>query len=249
MQEMWVWSLGWEDPLKQEMGTHSSILAWRIPWKRGAWWATVHGVTKELDMTEWAQKNLNILLRMRPLSSWSLFNSLLTANSNFQTWIYCFLDLLHRTHPGIFLHFSLQLGALLIEPHVSFIPFLFPELYCQMNFWKWYVGGNSTSLCVWYPPPPHNTLIIFIVSDQIRSVARSCPTVCDRINRSTPGLPVHHQLPEFTQTHVHRVSDAIQPSHPLSSPSPPAANPSQHQSLFQWVNSLHEVAKVLEFQL
>ena len=61
--------------------------------------------------------------------------------------------------------------------------------------------------------------------------------------------PVHHQLPEFTQTHVHRVSDAIQSSHLLSSPSPPAPNPSQHQSLFQWVNSLHEVAKVLEFQL
>ena len=67
---------------------------------------------------------------------------------------------------------------------------------------------------------------------QIRSVAQSCPTLCDPMNRSTPGLPVHHQLPEFTQTHVHRVSDAIQPSHPLSSPSPPAPNPSQHQSSF-----------------
>ena len=68
------------------------------------------------------------------------------------------------------------------------------------------------------------------------------------MNRSTPGLPVHHQLPEFTQTHVHWVRDAIQPSHPLSSPSP-ASSPSQHQSLFQWVNSSHEVAKVLKFQL
>ena len=85
--------------------------------------------------------------------------------------------------------------------------------------------------------------------DQIRSVAQSCPTLCDPMNRSTPGLPVHHQLPEFAQTHVHRVSDAIQPSHPLSSPSPLAPNPSQHQGLFQWVNSSHEVAKVLEFQL
>ena len=72
--------------------------------------------------------------------------------------------------------------------------------------------------------------------------------LCDPMNRSTPGFPVHHQLPEFTQTHVHRVSDTIHPSHPLSSPSPPAPNPSQHQSLFQWVNSSHEVAKVLEFQ-
>ena len=84
-------------------------------------------------------------------------------------------------------------------------------------------------------------------SVQFSSVAQSCPTLCDPMNRSTPGLPVHHQLPEFTQTHVHRVSDAIQPSHPLSSSSP-APNPSQHQGLFQWVNSLHEVAKVLEFQ-
>ena len=71
---------------------------------------------------------------------------------------------------------------------------------------------------------------ILIRSDQIRSVAQSCPTLCDPMNRSMPGLPVHHQLLEFTQTHVHRFSDAIQPSHPLSSPSPPAPNPSQHQT-------------------
>ena len=81
------------------------------------------------------------------------------------------------------------------------------------------------------------------------SVTQSCPTLCDPMNRSTPGLPIHHQLPEFTQTHIHRVSDAIQPSHPLSSPFSPAPNPSQHQGLFQWVNSSYEVAKVLEFQL
>ena len=81
------------------------------------------------------------------------------------------------------------------------------------------------------------------------SVAQSCPTLCDPMTHSTLGLPVHHQLPEFTQTHVHWVGDVIQPSHPLSSPSPPALNPSQHQALFQWVNSSHQVAKVLEFQL
>ena len=67
----------------------------------------------------------------------------------------------------------------------------------------------------------------------VQSLAQSCPTLCDPMNCSTPGLPVHHQLPEFTQTHIHRVDDAIQPSHPLSSPSPPAPNPSQHQSLCQ----------------
>ena len=81
------------------------------------------------------------------------------------------------------------------------------------------------------------------------SVTQSCLTLCDPMNRSMPGLPVHHQLSEFIQTHAYWVGDAIQPSHLLSSPSPPAPNPSQHQGLFQWVSSLHEVAKVLEFQL
>ena len=90
---------------------------------------------------------------------------------------------------------------------------------------------------------------ILFTSAQFISVVQSCPTLCNPINHSTPGLPVHHHLPEFIQTHVHRVSDAIQPSHPRLSLSPPAPNPSQHQSLFQWVNSSYEVAKVLEFQL
>ena len=85
------------------------------------------------------------------------------------------------------------------------------------------------------------------LSVQFSSVAQLCPTLCDPMNRSMPGLPVHHQLPEFTQTHVHQVGDAIQPSHPLSSPSPPAPNLSQHQGLFQWVNSSHEVAKYWSF--
>ena len=81
------------------------------------------------------------------------------------------------------------------------------------------------------------------------SVAQSCLTLCDPMNCSTPGLPVHHQLLESTQTHVHWVGDAIQPFHPLSSPSPPALNLSQHQGFFKWVSSLHQVAKVLELQL
>ena len=88
-----------------------------------------------------------------------------------------------------------------------------------------------------------------LIQAQFSSVTQSCPTLYDPLNHSMPGFPFHHQLPEFTQTHVHRVGDAIQPSHPLSSPFPPAPNPSQDQSLFQWVNSSHEVAKVLEFQL
>ena len=105
------------------------------------------------------------------------------------------------------------------------------------NNWRWYIE-------IW-----GFMLVVSQLSVQFSSVTQSCLTLCDPMNRSTPGLPVHHQLQEFTQTHVHRVSDAIQPSHPLSSPSPPAPIPSQHQSLFQWVNSSREVAKVLEFQL
>ena len=81
------------------------------------------------------------------------------------------------------------------------------------------------------------------------SVAKSCPTLCDPMDGSTPGLPVFHHLLEFTQTYVHWVSDAIQPSHSLLPASPPALNLSRHQGLFQWVGSLHQVAKVLELQL
>ena len=109
------------------------------------------------------------------------------------------------------------------------------EIHCVIPY-MWTLKRNTNTLT-------------YKISDQTRSVTQSCLTLCDPMNRSTPGLPAHHQLPEFTQTHVHRVSDAIQPSHPLSSPSPPAPNPSQHHSLFQWVNSSHEVAQVLEFQL
>ena len=89
--------------------------------------------------------------------------------------------------------------------------------------------------------PLHTVAIVVIhlneLSVQFSSVAQSCPTLCDPMNCSMPGLPVHHQLPEFTQTHIHQVSDAIQPSHPLSSPSPPAANPSQHWKEWSWNSS------------
>ena len=86
-------------------------------------------------------------------------------------------------------------------------------------------------------------------SVQFSSVVQSCLTLCNSMDCSMLGLPAHHQLPEPTQTHVHWVSDAIQPSHPLLPPSPPALSLSQHQGLFKWVRSLHQVAKVLEFQL
>ena len=105
--------------------------------------------------------------------------------------------------------------------------------------------GKVVNFIVWFL----NVKLFNNISQSVSSVAQSCPTLCNPMNHSTPGLPVQHQLPEFTQTHVHRVSDAIQPSQPLLSLSRPAPDPSQHQSLFQWVNSLYEVAKVQEFQL
>ena len=88
-----------------------------------------------------------------------------------------------------------------------------------------------------------------LYSVQFSSVAQSCLTICDPMDCSMPSFPVHHQLPDLTQTHVHWVSDAIQSSHPLSSPSPPTCNISQHQGPFKWVSSSPQVAKGLEYQL
>ena len=100
----------------------------------------------------------------------------------------------------------------------------------------------------WADKPPRAWLLIISYSFQFSSDGQSCLTLCDPMDCSTPGFLVHHQLPELAQTHVHWVGDAIQRSHPLSSPSPPTFNLSQHQGVFKWVSSLHQVAKVLEFQ-
>ena len=127
-----------------------------------------------------------------------------------------------------------------------------PMVFPRQEFWSWLpfpplgdlpdpgIEPGSPALqvdCLPLAPPGKQLLFVklyyFKQSVPFSSVTQSCPTLYDPMNHSTPGLPVHHQLPEFTQTHIHRDSDAIQPSHPLSSPSPPAPNPSQHQSLFQ----------------
>ena len=115
----------------------------------------------------------------------------------------------------------------------------------------WDVGGG-----MWQEKPDvscsHDIGLGWLVlcnRQSVSSIAQSCPTLCDPMDCSTLGFPVHHQLLELTQIHVHWVGDAVQPSHPLSSPSPPTFNLSQHQGLFTWVSSLHQVAKVLEFHL
>ena len=111
------------------------------------------------------------------------------------------------------------------------------------HWWKdWWNINNVCCLC-------SNIVSMLNSSVLFSSVAQSCPTLCNPMDCSTLGLPVHHQLLEFTQTHPHWVGDAMQPSHPVLSPSPPTFNLSQHQGLFQWVCSSHQVAKALEFQL
>ena len=167
MQETLVRFLGWEDALEKGKATHSSILAWRIPWTVESMGS--QGVRHDRETS----LSLSLLLPPQP-------------GTGFRVRIQC------------------------------------------------------TARC--------SLLMIFSFFTQckFRSVAQSCPTICECMNSSMPGLPVHHQLLEATQTHVYRVGDAIQPSHPLSSPSPPALNLSQHQGLFKTVKSSYQVAKVLE---
>ena len=122
-----------------------------------------------------------------------------------------------------------------------FLFFFSPVEIKNWNYLKTGMRGNCIS------PAPWNPACMWHMLFQFSSVAQSYLTLCDPMDCSTPGFTVHHQLPEFTQTHVHQASDAIQPSHPLSSPFPPAFNLSQHQGLFKWVSPSHQVAKVLEF--
>ena len=133
-------------------------------------------------------------------------------------------------------HLILCRPLLLLPPIPASIRVLSNESTLGMRWPKYWSFSFSI-----IPSKEHPGLIFFCCHFLLQcmnvksesEVAQSCPTLRDSVDCSTPGLPVHHQLPEFTQTHIHQVSDAIQPSHPLSSPSPPAPNPSQHQSLFQ----------------
>ena len=157
-------------------------------------------------------------------------------------------------HSGIFFCFTSQLFQILAERRgniylVYFWTQTFFIIIPSQNSRKHVITGNVLFLfydkCLWILILMNQFLSCDLLSSES---AQLCPTLCDPMDGSMPGLPVHHQLPEFIQTHVHWVGDAIQSSHPLLSPSPDF-NFSQHQGLFKWVSSSHQVAKVLEFQL
>ena len=173
---------------------------------------------------------------MNPLNNLPIFCTLV-----FNFWIYDFYLSFIHSYNYLYIFNSLWkanivffwLVLLFSEKHFQLICKLFCYLFCVQ-------GLQYSSLMT------HAALSI-LKSIQFSSVTQSCLTLCNPMDCSTPGLPVHQQLPEFTQVHVHWVGDAIQPSHPLSSSSP-APNPSQHQCLIQWVSPSNQVAKVLEFQ-
>ena len=154
---------------------------------------------------------------------------------------------MHCSPPGYFVH-GISQSRILKWVTVSFPRGSFP---CRDRTCVSVSPALASGFFTTVPPGKAQYVLdmCYYTCNQFSSVAQSRLTLCHPMDCSTPGLPVHHQLPELAQTHVHPVGDAKQPSHPLWSPSPPAFNLSQHQDLFQWVSSLYQVAKVLEFQL
>ena len=174
-----------------------------------------------------------------------LITSLTCLSGSVSDFISCYISISILCSGQVDL-FNLEALGIFLKPH--FYPCCPQAFFFSACCTPLSVHFHSKSLLLRKTSSLHWSFC-FLSSVQFSSVAQSCPTLCNPVNCSTPGLPVYHQLPEFTQTHIHQLSDAIHPSHPLSSPSPPDHNPSQHQSLFQWVNSSHEVTEVLEFQL
>ena len=161
---------------------------------------------------------------------WTAVRLVSPSQSPWVCFVHCVNDAIQPSHP-------------LLSPSPAF------NLSQHQGLFPWVSSSHSVA----------KVLELQFQHQSVSSVTQSCPALCDPMGYSTPGIPVPHQLPEFTQTHVHRVGDAIQPSHPPSSPSPPAFNLSQKKSQpsistlhirnFQWVSSLHQVAKVMELQI
>ena len=208
MQETWVWSLGQEDPLKKEMATHSSILAWEISQSEEPGRLQYMGSQKFLVIKH------NLVTKQQ-------HNDAICWNKHLMN------------EPPWILQYPADLSQLILNRtkkncYIStvFVLFVFQFIWIY-----------------------HNLFIHSVSNGYFSSAAQSCLILCDRMKYSTPGFPVHHQLLKLAQTHVHQIGDAVQPSHPLSSPSPPVVNLSQHQGIFQWVSSSHQVTKVSELQL
>ena len=202
--------------------------------EREAWSAAVHGVAKSRTwLRDWTELNWTERYSQASLVAQVINKCLQCRRQGFDPWVGK-IPWRGKWQPTpVFLP-----GKSYGERHLLGYS---PKSWTQLSdYSKCVPTGNYFSLCIWDWR--------YISSAQFSSVAQSCLTLCDPMDHSTPGLPVHHQLPGFTQTHLHWVGDAIQPFHPLSSPSS-AFNLSQHQGLFKWVSSSHQVAKVLAFQL
>ena len=211
MQQTWVWFLGWKDPLEEGLSTHSIILAWRNQWiEEPGGIQSIGSQRVRHDWRDWAHMHM-----------WSYYH-----------FLNCFGFVLCRSFPSLV--FPAYRSSFTVCRKDGFVVLNSLKFACMESFWFLHQLWMRVLLGRVFSNVGSS------LSVQFSLVTQSCPTLWDPMNCSTPGLPVHHQLLEFTQTHVHQISDAIQPSHPLSSPSPLAPNPSQHQSLFQWVNSLHE---------
>ena len=227
------------------MATHSSTLAWKTPWTWGL---------EESDMTEQLHFHFSLSCigegNGNPLQCsclenprdggawWAAFYAVAQSRTQLKQ-LSSTTSSISRFLLNISCIFSIVVSRLFISNSILFSRFWIITII----YWIIFLGRVPiSSSFVWFGGH-------LSCSFQFSSVAQSCPTLCDPLNCSTPGLPVHHHLPESTQNHVHCVSDAIQPSHPVSFPSPPALNLSQHQSLFKWFSSPHQVAKVLEFHL
>ena len=272
MQETQVQSLGWEDALEKEMATDSSILAWRLPWTEEP--GRLQSTGSQRVRQDWAPSvslSLSAFLcqtvhSVQSLSCVQLFATPWTAASQASLSItnsQSSLRLMSIESVMPSSHLILCRPLLLLPPITRYagMRFIFALLsYGQRNSVRLFITINlqKSKMQQQFSSQSLKTLgnqrvpvswdLKVCISGSSFQFSRSVVSdLCDPMNHSTPGLPVHHQLLEFTQTHVHWVGDAIQPSHPLLSPSHPALNLSQHQGLFKWVSSSHQVAKVLEF--